>query len=70
MVNSLWPIVSPQLYEKLMNCEIKEITKRTKTIVDYGNSISGIATLDSVMINPDIGIGQKTYDISFRENTM
>lgn len=67
VVNSLWPIVSPQLYGKLMDYDTKEITRRTKTIGDYSNSISGIATLDPVMINPYIGISQKTHDISFRE---
>lgn len=67
MVNSLWPIVSPQLYEKFVNNTTKEITRRSKKIEDYGNSISGIATLDPVMIDPDIGISQKNHDYGFGE---
>jgi hypothetical protein len=70
MVNSLWPIVSPNLYNTIINYyELENISNRAKLINKYikntiyeeddfrfGNYVPYIANLDPVMINPDIGI--------------
>jgi hypothetical protein len=68
MVNSLWPIVSPNLYN-IINYRLEYISNRVKLIRNYkadaicqedilyfDKSIAYIANLDPVMINPDIGI--------------
>ncbi|WP_286080503.1 hypothetical protein [Parablautia intestinalis] len=63
LVNRLWPIVSPDLFNQLQEEEvIKPMTKRCKTIASYGNGLCGIATLDPVLIHPYYGIGIKRKD--------
>ncbi|MEG0685762.1 MAG: hypothetical protein RR425_00605, partial [Erysipelotrichales bacterium] len=59
MVNSLWPIVSPNLYNKINGLDTEDVSDRMKSIGNYGNSIAGIANIDPVMIYPDIGISSK-----------
>lgn len=62
IVNSLWPVVSPDLYNMLDDEETKEIQNRIKTVGEYSNSIAGIANIDPVLIYPDIGISSKHID--------
>lgn len=63
LVNSLWPIVSPNLFNQLQEEEaIKLITNRSKTISYSGNGLCSIAALDPVLIHPYYGIGTKRKD--------
>lgn len=63
LVNKLWPVVNPTLYNCLNDdYEIKDITRRSKTISDVGNGLQGIAALDPVMIHPFYGISSKEID--------
>ncbi len=63
LVNILWPIVNPYLFNNLMDdYEIKDITNRSKTISDVGNGLQGIAALDPVTVHPFYGISSKTND--------
>lgn len=57
LVSSLWPIVPKKLFNSI-NCdyEMKKITKRTKEITSYSNSLAAIPKLDPVLINPKFGI--------------
>lgn len=67
LVNRLWPIVSPNLFQQLQgDSMINYITDRCKTIDYLGNGICAIATLDPVLIHPYYGIGTKRYSF-FRE---
>lgn len=62
LVNRLWPIVSPNLFQQLQgDGMINYITDRCKTIDYLGNGICAIATLDPVWIHPYYGIGTKRY---------
>ncbi len=80
MVNSLWPIVSPNLYNTINYYKLENISNRAKLtnkyMVDniyeednvyFGHYVPYIANLDPVMINPDIGILSK-YSYSCKEN--
>lgn len=63
LVNRLWPIISPNLFNQLQEeCSIQLITKRCKTIDYSGNGLCSIATLDPVLIHPYYGIGTKRKD--------
>lgn len=63
LVNRLWPVVSPNLFNQLQEEEvIKLITKRCKTIASSGNGLCSIATLEPVLIHPYLGIGTKRKD--------
>ncbi|MBQ8327580.1 MAG: hypothetical protein IJX86_10940 [Lachnospiraceae bacterium] len=63
LVNILWPIVNPHLFNHLIDdYEIEDITNRSKAISDVGNGLQGIAALDPVMIHPFYGISSKTLD--------
>lgn len=63
LVNMLWPIVNPLLFNHLKDdFEINDITNRSKTISDVGNGLQGIAALDPVMIHPFYGISSKEID--------
>jgi molecular chaperone HtpG len=65
LVSSLWPIVSPVLFDHC-KCEhdINNIVQgRSKTIFHCGNSLSGIAQLDPVMINSTNGIFSAERDL-------
>lgn len=62
LVNRLWPIVSPNLFNQLQEEDIKLITKRSKTISYSGNGLCSIAVLDPVLIHPHLGIGTKRND--------
>jgi len=66
MVNTIWPIVSPDLYLRLNDYDTKEVLNRVKTVGEYGNSVAGMANLDPVLIDPDIGISSKNHDILVR----
>lgn len=58
IVNTIWPIINPDLYKCLkLEEEIYEITKRCKHISESDNGIQGIANLDPVLINPVYGVG-------------
>lgn len=60
LVNSLWPIVPPKLFEQLQEENgIEQITERGKTINQIGNGLCGIAALDPVLIHPTIGISTR-----------
>ena len=62
LVNRLWPIVSPNLFQQLQGDMINYITGRCKTIDYFRNGVCGIATLDPVLIHPYYGIGRKERD--------
>lgn len=58
IVNTIWPIINPDLYKCLkLEEEIYEITKRCKHISESDNGIQGIANLDPVLIHPVYGVG-------------
>ena len=58
IVNTIWPIINPDLYKCLkLEEEIYEITKRCKHICESDNGIQGIANLDPVLIHPVYGVG-------------
>lgn len=60
MVSALWPIVSKNLYSRLLgDYEVVEISVRTKTVGEYSNSLSGLASLDPVLIHPKMGMFSK-----------
>ncbi len=61
LATQLWPIISPVLFDNLRDdYEIEEMTtQRSKTVPNYSNSITGIAQLDPVLINPKFGISSK-----------
>ena len=64
LVSSLWPIVSPKLFDLSGGHGIEDIkARRSKTTPDYSNSLSGIAQLDPVMINPKFGISSTIKDV-------
>ncbi len=56
LVNTLWPIVNPTLYDKFCDFYAKDVNAKCKTIREASNTIQGIATLNPTMINPRIGI--------------
>lgn len=62
LVNTLWPIVNPNLYNSLHGYEIQEISERCKTISETGNGIQGMAKLNPTMINPIVGISSVNKD--------
>lgn len=63
LVNRLWPIVSPNLFNQLqLEGLIKLITKRCKTIDPSGNALCSIAAIDPVLMHPYYGIGTKRKD--------
>lgn len=64
LVSNLWPIVSPNLFEHCIDrYEISDMVQgRSKEISSCGNSLSGIAQLDPVMIHPRNGIFTSTRD--------
>lgn len=58
IVNTIWPIINPDLYKCLkLEEEVYEITKRCKHISESDNGIQGIANLDPVLIHPVYGVG-------------
>ena len=58
IVNTIWPIINPDLYKCLkLEEEIYEITKRCKHISESDSGIQGIANLDPVLIHPVYGVG-------------
>lgn len=80
MVNSLWPIVSPNLYNTINYYKLENISNRAKLTNNYigdiiykedkvyfAHYVHRIANLDPVMINPDIGI-LSTSSYSRKEN--
>lgn len=64
LVSKYWPVVSPQLYDSLIdeyeNIELHE--KRTKLVSAYSNSISAIALIDPFYVDSKIGIMQPERD--------
>lgn len=67
LVNRLWPIVSPNLFQQVQYGDARYvITDRYKTIDYFNNGICGIATLDPVLIHPYYGISRKRKD-AFRK---
>lgn len=71
IVTNIWPIIPDRLFDKLDDrYEIEEISKRSKFVMHYSNSISAIAELDPALINPRFGISRKEHDTFRRKRNM
>lgn len=61
LISQLWPIIPARLFDNICsNYDTNIIVeKRSRKIPSYGNSLSGIAQLDPILINPKFGISGK-----------
>ena len=62
LVSSLWPIIPEKLFFSLNHdFYVTKIGERVKTVGNYGNSLSGLAKIDPVLVHPKMGMFKK-YD--------
>lgn len=64
LISKYWPIASPQLYDAMVDeyDNIEIYPKRSKLASNCSNSVSAIAMIDPLFVDPKIGILEEKHD--------